>query len=113
MIFYVFKILVTVAVIIAVTEISKRSTFLGGFIASLPLISFLSFIWLYIDTKNTEHLGQLSMQIFWLVIPSLLFFVVFSWLVKLQLGFVVSMAVATIVMFIGYGITTFVLKQFA
>ena len=113
MAFYIIKILITIAIIILVTEISKRDTFFGGLIASLPLISFLSFIWLYVDTKDTDRVAQLSVQIFWLVIPSLIFFVVFAWLVKLQVSFVISMATATIIMFIGYGVATYLLKQFA
>ena len=113
MVFYAFKIIVTIAIIILVAEISKRSTLFGGLIASLPLISFLSFIWLYVDTKGTDRIAELSMQIFWLVIPSLLFFVVFAWLIKLQFSFVISMAAATIIMFIGYSLTLYLLKQFA
>lgn len=113
MVFYAFKIIVTIAIIILVAEISKRSTLFGGLIASLPLISFLSFIWLYVDTKDTDRIAELSMQIFWLVIPSLLFFVVFAWLIKLQFSFVISMAAATIIMFIGYSLTLYLLKQFA
>ncbi len=111
--FYAFKVIVTVAIIILVTEISKRDTIFGGLIASLPLISFLSFIWLYVDTQDTNRIAQLSMQIFWLVIPSLFFFVAFTWLIKLQFGFAISMVAATIVMLIGYGITTYLLRQFA
>ena len=113
MAFYIIKILITVAIIILVTEISKRDTLFGGLVASLPLISFLSFIWLYVDTKDADRIAQLSVHIFWLVIPSLIFFVVFAWLIKLNVGFVLSMATATIIMLIGYGVTTYLLKQFA
>lgn len=112
MIFYAFKIIVTLVIIILVTEISKRSTIIGGLVASLPLISFLSFIWLYVDTKDTDRIAQLSIQIFWLVIPSLIFFVVFTWLINYQYGFVFSITTSTIIMFIGYGATLYLLKQF-
>lgn len=49
------KIVVTVAVVIAVTEISKRNSFWGAVLASLPLTSLLAFIWLYVDTGNTQQ----------------------------------------------------------
>lgn len=112
MAFYALKVIVTVVIIIAVTEISKRSTMFGGLVASLPLISYLSFVWLFIETKDTDRIANLSMQIFWLVIPSLLFFIVFTWMVKFQFGFMISMTVATLIMFIAYGVTTMLLKQF-
>lgn len=112
MIYYIIKVLVTVAIILLVTEISKRDTLLGGFVASLPLISYLSFIWIYIDTNDSTRIAQLSMQIFWLVIPSLIFFIVFAVLINLQISFSISMAVATMLMFIGYGMAFYLLKIF-
>ena len=65
------KIAITVAVIIAVSEISKRSSFWGAILASLPLTSLLAFVWLYADTGNTESIAVLSRSIFWLVLASL------------------------------------------
>ena len=65
------KIAITVAVIIAVSEISKRSSFWGAILASLPLTSLLAFIWLYADTGNTQSIAVLSRSIFWLVLASL------------------------------------------
>ena len=65
------KIAITVAVVIAVSEISKRSSFWGAILASLPLTSLLAFVWLYADTGNTESIAVLSRSIFWLVLASL------------------------------------------
>tara|TARA_R110002049_G_scaffold191507_1_gene360433 strand:- start:5981 stop:6346 length:366 start_codon:yes stop_codon:yes gene_type:complete len=112
MIYYIVKVLVTATIIILVTEISKRDTLLGGFIASLPLISYLSFIWLYVDTGDAERIAQLSTQIFWLVIPSLVFFAAFTMLIKYQVNFSISMLIATILMLVGYGITVYLLRLF-
>lgn len=71
---YVVKVLITAALIVAVSEVSKRSTFLGGLLASLPLVSFLALLWLYLDTKDTAKVAALSTSIFWMVLPSLVFF---------------------------------------
>lgn len=112
MTYYIVKVLITAAIIILVTEISKRDTLLGGFIASLPLISYLSFIWLYIETGDSERIAQLSIHIFWLVIPTLVFLIVFTMLIKHQVEFSISMLIATILMLGSYGITVYLLKLF-
>lgn len=68
---FVLKIAVTVAVVVAVSEIAKRSTLWGAVLASLPLTSLLAFVWLYADTGNSQLVANLSRGILWLVIASL------------------------------------------
>jgi len=96
--YYVIKILVTAGLVVAVSEASKRSSFIGGLLASLPLVSFLGMIWLYVDTGSTEKVADLSRSIFWLVLPSLPFFLLLPFLLKRQFGFYPSLAMATVVM---------------
>jgi hypothetical protein len=84
---YVLKILLTVVVIVSVSEISKRSTFWGAALASLPLTSVLAFVWLYLDTGNVQRVGDLSHGILWLIIPSLTLFIALPLLLKGGLGF--------------------------
>lgn len=67
----ILKIAVTVLVVIAVTEVSRRSSFWGALLASLPLTSLLAFIWLYADTGDTAQVAGLARGIFWLVLASL------------------------------------------
>ena len=64
---YALKILVSAAVIVAVTEISRRSTFWGGLLASLPLTSLLAFVWLYHDTRAAAQVAARSWSILWLL----------------------------------------------
>jgi len=45
------KYLITAAVVIVVSEAAKRSDKLGGFVAALPLVTFLALIWLYMDKQ--------------------------------------------------------------
>ena len=84
---YLIKILLTVAVVVAVSEIAKRSTLWGAALASLPLTSVLAFVWLYLDTGDTQRVATLSAGIFWLVLPSLLLFVMLAYLLRSGWGF--------------------------
>jgi hypothetical protein len=68
---FLLKIAITVVVVIAVSEIAKRSSFWGAILASLPLTSLLAFVWLYADTGNAQSVAVLSRSIFWLVLASL------------------------------------------
>ena len=60
MIQIIIKLFLSSGIIIIVSEIAKKNTFLGGLIASIPIISVLSIIWLYIDTKDIQKIETLS-----------------------------------------------------
>jgi F0F1-type ATP synthase assembly protein I len=101
---YIIKIIISAAVIVAVSEIAKRSALLGGLLASLPIISFMAMIWLYVDTKDAAKVASLSINIFWLVLPSLVFFLVLPWLLKMKVHFIASFVLATTAMLLSYGL---------
>ena len=98
MTYYLVKLILSAGIIVAVSETAKRSTLIGAIIASLPLVTILSFFWLYVETKNIEKISQLSMSIFWLVIPSLTFLLILPQLLKMQLNFYICLALSSTVM---------------
>ncbi len=110
--YYIIKILTSSIIIVMISEISKRSSLIGSILASIPLISFLAFIWLYIETKDVSKIADLSTGIFWLVIPSLSFFLLFPYLLKRNVQFYLSMTIATVVMVFSYFLMIYVLKKF-
>jgi hypothetical protein len=95
--YYMIKIAVTAVLIVAIAEIAKRSSFLGAILASVPLISLLALTWLYIDTKDVSRVSTLATSVFWLVLPSLAFFVTFPMLLKHGLHFYLSVSVSILV----------------
>lgn len=94
---FAIKVIVTVAVVVAVSEIARRSSFWAAVLASLPLTSLLAFIWLYADTGNTQSVAALSQSIFWLVLPSLPLFLLLPVLLRSGWPFWPSLAVACVV----------------
>ena len=91
---YAVKVLVTAAVVVAVSELGKRSSFWGALLASLPLTSLLAFIWLYIGTGSTQSVAAMSQSIFWLVLASLPLFLVLPFLLRSGVAFWPSFSVA-------------------
>jgi hypothetical protein len=94
MTYYLVKIVITTALIVVISEIAKRSTFIGAILASVPLISVLAMIWLYVDTKDVAKISSLSISVFWLVIPSLALFLALPVLLKQGLSFYLSMSIS-------------------
>ena len=96
MVDFIFKLFVTSLLIVLISELSKRSTFLGALLASVPLISVLAIMWLYLETKDTTKVSALAGSIFWLVMPSLVFFVTLPLLLKAGLDFEARIATTII-----------------
>ena len=99
---YVVKVAVSALLIVAVSEIAKRHSLLAALVASLPIVSILAMIWLYIETSDVARISALSYQIFWLVIPSLALFLLIPVFINWGFGFWLSMGAAVAVMMVFY-----------
>ncbi|MCF7917613.1 DUF3147 family protein [Candidatus Gracilibacteria bacterium] len=109
---YLIKIIISALIIVGVSELGKRFTPIAAILASLPLVSILAMIWLYTETKDTQKIIDLSVNIFWAVLPSLVFFIVLPLLLKSGIKFSFAMILSAFAMFISYSIYIFVLAKF-
>lgn len=79
---FIIKTLVSAIIIAIVSTLARKYPNLGGLIASLPLTSLLAFIWLYQETQSIQSVSELSIAIFWMILPYLLkkypFYLAFS-----------------------------------
>lgn len=91
---YAAKVLLSAAVIVAVAELGKRSSFWAAALASLPLTSVLAFVWMRLDGVESARIAGVAAGIFWLVLPSLLLFVLLPMLLRAGLDFWVSLGVS-------------------
>jgi hypothetical protein len=112
MAYYITKIIVTALLVVLIAEISKRSSLIGAILASIPLVSVLAMIWLYIDTKDAGKISTLSTSIFWLVIPSLALFVTLPVLLKKEINFYISISTAIAVTVVCYYLMIIILGKF-
>ena len=110
--YYIIKIVITTILIVAISEISKRSSLIGAILASVPLVSVLAMIWLYQDTKDIGKISELSIGIFWLVIPSLALFVSLPLLLKQGINFYISLIISIAFTVACYYLMIIGLKQF-
>ena len=112
MTYFLVKVLVSAVLIAAISEISRRSSLAGSILASIPLVSVLAMIWLYVDTGNTEKVSALATGIFWLVIPSLALFVTLPLLLKYGVNFYLGMGISIITTVLCYFLMITVLQHF-
>jgi hypothetical protein len=110
MAYFIIKTLITAFIVAAISELSRRFSLFAAALASLPLVSILAFIWIYVDTKDTQKLITMSYDVFWLVLPSLAFFLVFPILLKQGMTFGWAMLGACLCMIVLYGLTLWLLK---
>ena len=110
--YILFKLLVSSLIIALISEISKKSSFFGSLIASVPIISVLSLIWIYLESKDIEQIKSLSNSIFWMVIPSLILFISFPILLNAGLNFWTSLIIAIILTIIFYILAILILFSY-
>ena len=102
--YFLIKTLITALIIAAISELSRRYTLWAALLASLPLTSILAFIWVYWDTKDTGKIIELSYSVFWLVFPSLAFFLILPVLLKMAIKFAPAMLISCAAMAVIYGV---------
>jgi uncharacterized membrane protein (GlpM family) len=111
MIYYIIKVVISATLIVSISEISKKSSLIGGILASVPLVSVLGMIWLYIDTQSAEKVSQFATSVFWLVIPSLSLFIVLPMFLK-KMSFYYALPISLVVMIVFYYLMILVLGKF-
>ena len=108
----VLKYAITATLVVVVNEVVIRHTkqMAGSLIASLPLVSVITFFWIYYDqrfadaTERTAKLASHSTGVFWFVLPSLPMFLLFPFLLKKGLTFWPAMvACCALTMALYYG----------
>ena len=76
------KYLITAAMVVLISEIAKRSDKLGALVASLPLVTILTLIWLYAENQSQAKIANHAYYTFFYVIPTLPMFIAFPYLLK-------------------------------
>jgi uncharacterized membrane protein (GlpM family) len=109
---YLIKIAISGLIIAGVSELAKRSTPLAAVLASLPLVSIVAMIWLYGETRDIQRVTDLSLGIFWAVIPSLTFFLAVPFFLKNGVKFTLAMFLSGCVTFVAYAAYAAVLGRF-
>jgi uncharacterized membrane protein (GlpM family) len=105
------KYLIPAAVVVLVSEAAKRSDRLGGFVAALPLVTFLALIWLYVEKQSPEKISNHAWYTFWYVLPTLPMFLAFPLLLP-RLGFWLTMLASVAITTACFGAFALIVRHF-
>lgn len=78
--YLVFKYAITAGLVVLISEVAKRSDRMGALIASLPLVTVLTLVWLYVEHQPLTKVSNHAYYTFWYVLPTLPMFLLFPWL---------------------------------
>ena len=109
---YFIKVFISSAIIVLVSEIAKRDNLLGGLVASVPIVSVLSMIWLYIDTNDIDKVKALANGILWMIFPSMSLFIVLLILINCGIKFYLSLTISILITMVCYLLTISVMNYF-
>lgn len=85
---------------------------MAAIVIALPIMTVLSMIWIYMDTKDLAKISAFSYNILLAVIPTLLFFLLIPLFIKLYNNFFLSLILSGVIMVIVFLIYAFVLGKF-
>ena len=83
MLYLIVKAALSGILIAVASEVARRFPGWGALIVSLPLVSVLTFIWLYVDTR----IAELSQSTFWFFLPSIPLFLALPAMLRAGLPF--------------------------
>ena len=112
MLYPLLKAILSGFIIMAVSEIAKRSPAFGALVASLPLVSVLAIIWLWRDTGDAARIADHAEATFWYVIPSLPMFLAFPFMLRHGVGFWGALAAGLALTLVLYALTVLTAARF-
>lgn len=91
-------------IVAVASEVARRSSLLAAVIVSLPLVSILALVWLWLDTRDVDEVVSLSWSILLVVVPSFVFFVALPLALRRGLEFWPALTLACAATAAAYGL---------
>ncbi|MDP6899825.1 MAG: DUF3147 family protein [Candidatus Thalassarchaeaceae archaeon] len=106
------KIVLTALIIFAVAQVSERNTLLAAVLASIPLVSVLAMMWMNFDGAPSDEIVKFSKGIVWLIIPSLLLFIIMPMLIERGWEFYPALGVGLASTLVGYFLMVQIIEKY-
>jgi len=94
MLYLAIKALISGIIVAAASEFARRSPGVGGLIVSLPLVSLLTFIWVWRDTGDSARIAELAQSAFWFFLPSMPMFLALPAMLRSGMSFWTAFAIS-------------------
>jgi uncharacterized membrane protein (GlpM family) len=100
-VFFLVKVVLSGLIIAAVSSLAKSFPKGAALLTAMPLMTFLSLIWIYVENKDLALLEKYTWDVMIWVIPSFVFFIAAYFLFKGRVPFVVTLGLSTAALGIG------------
>ena len=112
MVYFWLRALLSGLIVATIATIARRNPAAGALVASLPLVSLLGMIWLWHDTHDRVRLAAHAQATFFYVLPSLPMFLLIPVMLRSNVPFPITLAVACTVTILLYFLTVFIAARF-
>ena len=102
----------TALMVLILSEIAKRSSFIAAIVASSPIATIATCYWLYSENQSIEHIWRFAWQTTMLLPPSLVFFIGMPLALKKGMSFTLAMPLFIVVMLVTYTAYILILSRF-
>lgn len=106
------RMVISAIIIALISLIARRSPGMGALIASLPMVTTLSVIWMWHDTQDTRLIADFvsTSLIYWL--PSIPMFVLMPYMLRHGVGFWPALGTGVVVTFCCFVVTTMIAGRY-
>lgn len=100
--YFILKTLISALLITVVTQLAEKMPVGSALIKSLPLTSLLVFFIMKYEGRTNHEIMNMSWDILFMVLPSLILFILFPILMGKGLSFGMALGASLVVMSLGY-----------
>ena len=111
MLYLISKYLITAGMVVLISELAKKSDRIGALVASLPLVTILTLIWLFVEGQSDTKISNHAYYTFWYVIPTLPMFILFPYFMS-RVGFVMTLVISVLLTIVVFVLFAAIVKHF-
>lgn len=106
------KYALTALIITIVSEVAKRTDRLGALIASLPFVTLMVMVWLYLESQPKGKIAAHAYYTFWYVLPTLPMFLLMPWMLNRGYTFWPTLLAGSLLTFVCFLVTALIVRHF-
>ena len=111
MLYLISKYLITAGMVVLISELAKKSDRIGALVASLPLVTILTLIWLFVEGQSATKISNHAYYTFWYVIPTLPMFILFPYFMS-RFGFAMTLVISVLLTIVVFVLFAAIVKHF-
>ena len=110
--FYVFKVLVTALIIMAITETAKFNLKIAALLTAMPIITLLCIFWMYYVGADKKAISDYVISTLKYLMPTIPMFIIFPFLIH-RINFYITVLICCVTVIIFIYITNLIYKIFS